>query len=219
MVAADPRLEALADGVRVADAAGRLDLEATARQLDVPIRDADIGGLVEAVIIDGVIVLNERLPSPGSRRFAFAHEAAHLLMARGAMPWVTGRSEELWADWFAHELVFPLRWLRERRWQQLQFFDDPAERRTIAMHLASSAAGATVIRVDDVVMCGRCGDRPLISDCECASYRTDAHAFESLSAMRLTSELDLNQLRLFEQDDDDPFEALWRHLIVSRLES
>jgi hypothetical protein len=213
MVAADPRLEVLAADVRRADSEGRLDITTTADLLGVTLREAELGDYVEAVMLDGVIVLNRNWPSPGRRRFAFAHEVGHLLVSRGGMPWVKRKSEEWWADWFAHELVFPKRWLREKRWEQLRLFNDPAERQTIALHLASSPHGnSAVLRVDDAVVCARCGDRTLFDGCQCQRFRNGDQAMHLLPALMHPDHLQ-HQLRLFETDDD-PFALLWRHLVV-----
>jgi IrrE N-terminal-like domain len=213
MVASDPRLEVLAADVRTADVEGRLDIDATADRLGVAVREAELGDYVEAVMLNGVIVLNRMSSSLGRRRFTFAHEVGHLLISRGRMPWVDRRSEECWADWFAHELVFPKRWLREKRWEQLCLFNDPAERRTIALHLACSAgANSAVLRVDDAVVCARCGDRKLFDDCECQRFRGDDHAMNLLPTL-MDADYFQHQLHLFETDDE-PFEALWRHLVV-----
>jgi hypothetical protein len=215
MVATDPRLAVLAEDVRVSDPIGRLSPERTAERLGVRIRHAALGVHVEALTVDGVIVLNEQFRSPGRRRFAFAHEVGHLLIERGSMPWATRRTEERWADWFAHECVFPRHWLHDRRWEQLPLFDDSAERETVGMHLVSGRHADTIIRVDDTIICGACGDRQLFAGCECDHYRSDREALESLPSMRPTSELNVNQLRLFDAQATDPFDALWRHLVVA----
>jgi hypothetical protein len=216
MIATDPRLEVLAEDVRVGDSVGRLSPEETASRLGVRIRHAALGVHVEALTVEGVIVLNEQFRSQGRRRFAFAHEVGHVLIERGSMPWATRRTEERWADWFAHECVFPRHWLHDRRWEQLLLFDDSAERETIGMHLVSARHPSTIIRVDDTVICGACGDRQLFEGCECDFYRSDRQAFESLPCLRPTSEMSVNQLRLFDAEDAAFLDALWRHLVIDR---
>ena len=212
MIAADPRIEELALRARDSDSLGRLDVEATAKQHDVEVRAADLGTHAEALTVDGRIILHDHLSSAGRRRFVFAHELGHVLIQRGAMPWVTSRREEQWADWFAHECVFPRRWVRERSWQQLRLFTDPAERRTIAMHLASYLRQSRVLRVDDVVICGQCGDRNFATGCECERYRNSPGDLASLPWLRAASEVKLDQLSLFALDDD-PFVVLWRAFV------
>jgi hypothetical protein len=210
VVASDPRLQTLAASIRIADHDGRLDLVATASQLEVPLRYADLGEYVEAVLLNGAVVLNGSSPSPGRRRFAFAHEAGHVLMSRGRMPWVDRRSEELWADWFAHELTFPRRWLREGRWEQLRLFADPAERQTIAAHLASSSLrGDVVLRVDDAVVCGRCGNRHLLDGCDCRRFRDGELGIDSLPSLVNANQLAIS-VDLLVDADETPLDTLWR---------
>lgn len=212
MVAADPRLEALAFRVRVPNAVGRLDIEETARQHEIELRTADLRGSAEAVTVDGLVILNDSFPTEGRRRFVFAHELAHLLIARGSMPWVRRQREEQWADWFAHECVMPSRWLREGCWHQLRLFDDPAERQTLAMHLASHSRTPAVLRVDGNVICGSCGDRSFGTGCACEPFRESPDARWRLPELSWTHEVNLDQLQLFATDD--LFAALWRELVV-----
>lgn len=211
MMASDCRLEALAADVRADDADGRLDVAATAHRLGASVRQGDLGPHVEAVMFDGVIVLNRSLPSPGRRRFAFAHEVAHLLISRARMLWVDRHSEEWWADWFAHELIFPKRWLREKRWEQLRLFNDPAERQTIALHLLGSMhRESAMLRVDDTVICGRCGDRQLFNTCDCQHFRADANAMAKLPTLVDTNRLEIDRRHI----DNDAVATLWRYLVV-----
>jgi hypothetical protein len=215
MVATDSRLAELALQVRVADELGRLDVAATAARNHVEVRTTDLAGSAEAVAIDGRIILHHGFTSEGRRRFVFAHELAHLLVERGAMPWVTRRREEQWADWFAHECVMPSRILRDRHWAQLRLFDDPAEQRTLAMHLASRAREQpTVLRVDGTVVCGSCGDRSFNPECACEEFRHNSSARGRLPEMRPITSVNLNQLQLF-ATADDPFRALWREIVGS----
>jgi hypothetical protein len=214
MIASDPRLQTLAAGIRIADHDGRLDVAGTADRLEVPLRHAELGEYVEAVLLNGVVVLNRSSPSPGRRRFAFAHEVGHVLMSRGQMQWVDRRSEELWADWFAHELTFPRRWLREGWWKQLRLFADPAERQTIASHLASfSPQGDAVLRVDDAVVCGRCGNRQLLDGCDCRRFRDGELRLDSLPSLINANQLALDVDPLVDADET-PFDAVWRQAVA-----
>ena len=57
------------------------------------------------------IIVNSDLPSP-ERRFALAHELAHIGQARGFVS-ENHRNEEWLADWFSRELLLPIGQLDE----------------------------------------------------------------------------------------------------------
>lgn len=216
VVASDPRLEVVAADVRVADADGRLDIARTAQRLGVSLRHAELGDYVDGVMVNNAIVLNRGFSSLRRQRFTFAHEVGHLLISRGTMPWVDRRTEEWWADTFAHELVLPKRWLQERQWGQLRPFTDAAERRAIAVHLAGLSGNAmTLLRVDDAVICARCGDRSLFADCRCQQIRNDPKAIDMLPALVEAPRL---RRRLPDAAQDVPLQALLRRVTVRLVE-
>jgi hypothetical protein len=212
MVASDSRLEALAAEVRIGDDDGRLDVAATASQLGIPLRETDLGDYVEGVMLDGVIVLNRAHSSPGRKRFSFAHEVAHVLISRRQMPWGERRNEEWWADWFAQELIYPRRWLRDPGcWDQLSHFDDPAEFRTLALQLGALHVETKVVRVEDDVLCSWCGEREFFATCECRRYRHEGAWLDELPLFHAPSFLTVHQLQLF--PSAEPYESLWRVLV------
>lgn len=203
METTDARIEKIAARVRRSRTDGRIDPEAIAAALGIDLVEADLGDYLLAVTFDNRVVLtsNTRV-SPARRRFAFGHEIGHALVDRGLTPWVEARQEEWWVDWFAHELVFPRQWLRERAsWRQLQLFHEPAERRTIALHLAALNGSPEVFLVGEAVLCSWCGEEPFFFDCQCRRYREDAIARDRLPSIRLPGPVHLDQLQLFDDAD------------------
>lgn len=199
---ADPRLERLANEVRRPDPrTSRLDIHRTAGDLGVTVVGADLGDHLLGATFGNKVVLssNSRL-TEGRRRFVFAHEVAHVLIARGRMPWVDRRTEEWWADWFAHELIFPRVWLADGfASSQLTLWDDPAERSTLALQLASVRdESPQVFRVGEVVHCRRCGESPFFAHCECRPYRDDPFAALSLPEFVIRPAVCRGQLTLFD---------------------
>ena len=214
MVATDPRLEAIAAEVRRDEReSGRLDIAATAAAVGVGVRPVDLGPHLLATVFDDVIVLNSNESlTRGRSRFAFAHELAHVLVNRGWMPWVNKRDEEWWADWFAHELVLPRRWLSDRvRSRQLLVFDDPAEHRTLALQLAALHCQRAVLRIGDEIICSWCGESEFFASCECRRYRERPQTLSELPFFIAPTAVHLDQLQLF--DTDDFVAALWALLV------
>jgi IrrE N-terminal-like domain len=214
VIADDPRVEALAAQVRrPKPSSPRLDIEATAAAAEVEIRWADLGVNLLATVFGDVVVLNSHdQVTPGRRCFGFAHELGHVLIRRGHMPWVGPWDEEWWADWFAHELIFPRSWLRDpQRFSQLLLFDDPAEHRTLALQLATLRSRKAVLFVDNQVVCAACGENAFFPACECRYYRDRTSAWTSLPRFVPPSSVCLGQLQLFQTEDVAT--ALWTVLV------
>jgi hypothetical protein len=165
-----------------------LDIERTAGAAGVVVHEANLGSVLVAASFGDSVVLNKDHPSGTVRRaFAFAHELAHVLIRTGRMPWVDQSHEELWADWFACELVVPKRWLRGKiRPQQIQLLlEHVSDRRTLALQMATVAAQTSVWaqniwRDGDDVICARCGDAWFFHRCSCLAYRRDRKLVEAL---------------------------------------
>lgn len=106
-------------------------------------------------------------------RFALAHELGHVLCRLGRAPWVARAREELFADWFARELLLPTASAVGAASRLARTF--AVEERTALLQLAArSRKPAMQVMADGTVLCAICGDRPHLPGCACRVVRTSA---------------------------------------------
>jgi hypothetical protein len=122
-----------------------------------------------------VVHLNSELPS-AHQNFALAHELAHFVVRGEDVD--TGGDEELWADWFGHELLLPrveLAASLPTEWAKLTSSDDIPEMTLGAQILRLH--GLPILRCSDgTVVCRNCGHRRLGlfgNGCPCLPYRQE----------------------------------------------
>ena len=124
------------------------------------------------------VTINSQL-SEREQRFAFAHELAHVGQARGYM--IDGPRVGEWiADWFARELLAPLRQvarhlsggnvvhhhgLVQRLVENLQVPES-----TVLLQAALLGAAPRMWTYNGRVLCCRCGDRTPLPGCPCLTF-------------------------------------------------
>jgi hypothetical protein len=124
------------------------------------------------------VTVNSRLRDH-ERRFALAHELAHVGQARGLLV-DDYRSGEWQADWFARELLLPLddlakcRALRDTLHDRdgLRYIAQTWQVPETAVLLQAAWLGVTpeIWIHDGRVLCCRCGDRTPLAGCACVAY-------------------------------------------------
>jgi ribosomal protein S18 acetylase RimI-like enzyme len=124
------------------------------------------------------VTLRKQLPEP-ARRFALAHELAHVGAARGFVS-EDRRGREWFADWFAREVLVPVEWL-VRQQAFAAAVHDPRALVDLASNLCVPESAvllqtAALRRGPDIwthgghVLCRMCGDRTPLPGCACVAY-------------------------------------------------
>jgi hypothetical protein len=159
----------------VADVRGprprRLDVDATARRLDIVVERRDLGSKLLGLTLDERRVLLHDGLKPARAAFTFAHEMAHLLHRRGHFRGLQRDDEEWFADWFARELLLPRLWLRQGRWAPGAFAALHVGVVTAALQLAVLGRAPGLMRHRDHVLCRNCGTSFYRWGCGCAGLR------------------------------------------------
>jgi len=129
------------------------------------------------------IWINRSLPA-GGRRYAIAHELAHVLVLRNTVRWAAD-DEEWLADWFAREWLLPLQKLAQFVASRPQGGCDLSclhslEEASLHFRVPVTVCVLQGMRLGllpspwlqgDRLLCRWCGDRRRVSRCECQTYR------------------------------------------------
>jgi hypothetical protein len=147
--------------------------EAAAR-LGVRVAERDLGpSLFGMTRGPRAVVVSSRLSAP-ERRFTLAHELAHILVKRGAAPWVQATWEERFADAFSRELLIPSTFLAKYGPNDAERLSRRLQAPLVAVLLQFASVGmlpALSCTADGGVLCVRCGDRSYVPGCTCSYYR------------------------------------------------
>lgn len=161
-------------------AIGRLEPRDVAEWLSVRVVLSDLGTSMWGVTMSSdCVAISSRLPET-ERRYALAHELAHVLARRAPGPrHLTGWREERFADAFARELLMPKADVRqatgsEGRVPSAALADGyGVDEGTVLLQAAAVGLGpALQTTPDGAVLCVHCGHRAHVPGCLCRAART-----------------------------------------------
>lgn len=149
-----------------------VDVDSIAEELGVSVHSKRLSSNFWGLTISAEkVVLNSEL-SARRRRFTLAHEIGHVLVRKNLCPWVNIRSEELFADKFARELLIPAQSdFKDSRLEDLLNRFDVEERALFSQIAAVGLIPAVTMSDEGVVICNLCGDIDRSMACDCTINR------------------------------------------------
>lgn len=164
----------LADRVRVVED-GHVCLDRTLEQLDIEVEFVELpAGLSGYVRNDREVAVSSRCEN-AARRFAVAHEVAHVLFRRLDWEWVEEVGTEWLADSFARYLLFPPAHVDATMGlpaNEVSLIHEVPEE-VVLLERAARTGNPEIQVLGDRVLCIRCGDRGHFPACACTTLREE----------------------------------------------